>query len=139
MLKTISPLISPELLIMLHKMGHGDEIVFADAHFPAYSFNDVVYRADGIEVSSLLDAVIPLFELDEYVEDKAVMMQAVSGDSLPEGLAEEYQACLPQSAKIQFIDRFAFYERAKKASCVVLTGTTRKYGNIILKKGVTPL
>ncbi len=139
MLKNISPLLSPELLCMLYKMGHGDEIVFADAHFPAYSFNDVVYRADGLEVSALLKAVIPLFALDQYVKDNAVMMSAAKGDSIPEGLVEEYQACLPDQTTICFMDRFAFYDRTKSAACVVLTGTVRKYGNIILKKGVTPV
>ena len=74
MLKNISPLISPDLLKELCKMGHGDEIVLSDAHFPAYSFNDVIFRADGIEVPQLLEAILPLFELDQYVEDKVVMM-----------------------------------------------------------------
>ncbi|WP_068083728.1 L-fucose mutarotase [Polycladidibacter stylochi] len=138
MLKRINPIISPELLCELHKMGHGDEIVLSDAHFPAYSCNEKVMRADGSEVSDLLKAITPLIELDQYVTDNAVMMQAVEGDTLPEGLVEEYTSCLQDGAEISFIDRFAFYERAKSASCVVVTGTTRKYGNIILKKGVTP-
>lgn len=139
MLKNISPIISPDLLKEMHKMGHGDEIVFSDAHFPAYSCNETIFRADGIEVSQMLNAVIPLFELDQYVEDKVVMMSPVEGDELPEGLVEEYSRELPEEVKITYIDRFDFYKRAKNATCVVVTGTTRKYGNIILKKGVTPL
>lgn len=139
MLKNISPLISPELLAKLHKMGHGDEIVFADAHFPGYTFCDTVFRADGIEVPDLLKGVLPLFELDQFVDDKVIMMQAVEGDKIPDGLLDEYKACFEDDVKIHFIDRFAFYERTKKASCVVMCGTTRKYGCIILKKGVTPL
>ena len=139
MLKNISPLISPQLLCKLCEMGHGDEVVFADAHFPAYSCNDTVFRADGIEVSALLAAVTPLFELDQYVEDKAVMMAPVEGDQLPDGLVDEYLSALPADVSMTHIDRFAFYDRAKQASCVVVTGTTRKYGNIILKKGVTPV
>ncbi len=138
MLKNISPLISPELLMILHKMGHGDEIVLADAHFPADTCNDVVLRADGIEVAALMAGIIPLFALDDYVEDKAVMMSPAQGDEIPEGLVEEFMACLPEDTDIHFIDRFAFYERAQKATCIVITGTMRKYGNIILKKGVTP-
>ncbi|RKF20081.1 L-fucose mutarotase [Alginatibacterium sediminis] len=138
MLKMINPLISPELLCELSKMGHGDEIVLSDAHFPADSVNDTIFRADGIEVADLLDAILPLFELDQYVDDKVVMMQAVSGDHLPEGLVEEYSRSLPGGVAISFTERFAFYERSKNATCVVVTGTTRKYGNIILKKGVTP-
>ena len=136
MLKTISPLISPELLKMLHQMGHGDEIVFSDAHFPANSFNDMVLRADGLEVTALLAAIMPLWQLDQYAKDNVVMMAAVEGDMLPDGLVADYGATLPDNAEITFIDRFAFYERARFASCVVVTGTTRKYGNILLKKGV---
>nr|WP_321484398.1 L-fucose mutarotase [uncultured Cohaesibacter sp.] len=136
MLKTISPLISPELLMMLHQMGHGDEIVFSDAHFPANSFSDTVLRADGLEVTALLVAIMPLWQLDQYVKDNVVMMAAVEGDTLPDGLVADYTATLPDDAEITFIDRFAFYERTRSASCVVVTGTTRKYGNIILKKGV---
>lgn len=139
MLKNISPIISPDLLRELHKMGHGDEIIFSDAHFPAYSSNRPVMRADGIEVSQLIEAVIPLFELDQYVEDKVVMMSPVVGDELPEGLVEEYSKALPDGVNITYIDRFEFYARAEKSTCIVVTGTTRKYGNIILKKGVTPL
>ncbi|WP_068310330.1 L-fucose mutarotase [Polycladidibacter hongkongensis] len=137
MLKNIDPTISPELLYEIHKMGHGDEIVLSDAHFPAYSVNDKVLRADGLEVTRLMQAILPLFELDQYVDDKAVMMAPVEGDSLPEGLAEDYQSALPAGVSITYTDRFAFYDRAKTASVVVVTGTTRKYGNIILKKGVT--
>ena len=124
---------------MLHKMGHGDEIVFSDAHFPAYSVNATIYRADGSDVTDLLKAVLPLFELDQYVDDKVVMMAPVAGDSHPEGLVSEYQSTLPVETSITFIDRFAIYDRAQTASCVVVTGSTRKYGNIILKKGVTPV
>jgi L-fucose mutarotase len=138
MLKNISPIISPELLCELSSMGHGDEIVFSDAHFPAYTINQNTLRADGSEVSDFLHAVLPLFELDQYVDDKVVMMSAVTGDSLPEGLVEEYSAALPKDVSISYIDRFAFYERAKTAHCIVVTGTIKKYGNIILKKGVTP-
>ncbi|MGL5739189.1 MAG: L-fucose mutarotase, partial [Plesiomonas shigelloides] len=81
MLKNISPLISPDLLKVLAQMGHGDEIIFADAHFPAHSMGPEVLRADGVSVSDLLAAVIPLFELDSYAPP-LVMMAAVEGDSL---------------------------------------------------------
>lgn len=81
MLKTISPLISPELLKVLAEMGHGDEIVFSDAHFPAHSMGPQVIRADGLQVSDLLQAIIPLFELDSYAPP-LVMMAAVTGDAL---------------------------------------------------------
>lgn len=139
MLKNINPIVEPELLYMLAKMGHGDEIVFSDIHFPAYSFGEQVLQARGCEVSDLIEAVMPLIELDQYVPDKVVMMAPVGDDEHPPGLIEEYSSKLPPNTEISFIDRFAFYERAKTAKCVVVTGTTRKYGNVILKKGVTPI
>jgi L-fucose mutarotase len=143
MLKGISPLFSPELLAALYRMGHGDEIVLADAHFPGDSMNDLVIRADGLKIADLLDAILPLFVLDEYVDDPVVMMACVPGDEPDPQVEADYQSAIARHAakspKIQFIERFAFYERAKAAFAVVLTGETRKYGNIILKKGVTPL
>ena len=131
MLKTISPLISPELLKVLAEMGHGDEIIFSDAHFPAHSMGPQVIRADGLLVSDLLQAIIPLFELDSYAPP-LVMMAAVEGDTLD---ALSLQAPCPDIIRI---NRFAFYERAQKAFAIVITGERAKYGNILLKKGVTP-
>ena len=137
MLKNISPLISPDLLKTLAQMGHGDEIVFSDAHFPAHSFNSNVLRADGIPADKLLAGVIPLFELDAYATP-VIMMQAVPGDALDPEVEKAYRAALGYDGEIELVERFAFYERAKKAFAVVVTGETRKYGNVILKKGVTP-
>ena len=135
MLKTISPLISPELLKVLAEMGHGDEIIFSDAHFPAHSMGPQVIRADGLRVSDLLQAIIPLFELDSYAPP-VVMMAAVEGDALDPTVEQRYRQAL--SADIVRIDRFAFYDRAQKAFAIVITGECAKYGNILLKKGVTP-
>lgn len=143
MLKGISPLISPELLSVLCRMGHGDEIVLADAHFPGDTFNTNVLRADGLRIPALLDAILPLFELDAYVPHPLAMMAAVSGDTLDPAVENAYlQPILkhvPQASPIERVERFAFYERAKSAFAVVMTGETAKYGNIILKKGVTPI
>lgn len=143
MLKGISPLISPELLAVLSRMGHGDEIVLADAHFPGETMNDLVLRADGLRIPDLLDAILPLFELDAYVDDPLAMMAPVSGDALDPTVEAAYRVPIdkhaPQAPAIARVERFAFYERAKQAFCVVMTGETAKYGNIILKKGVTPL
>lgn len=143
MLKGISPLISPELLKILASMGHGDEIVLSDAHFPAESFNDRVIRADGLRVPELLRAILPLFELDAYVEHPLVMMAAVPGDTLDPAVEESYLKAVnetnPQIKAFGHEERFAFYERTKKAYAVLVTGETAKYGNIILKKGVTPV
>ena len=82
MLKGISPLLSPEILASLCRMGHGDEIILADAHFPAETFNSNVLRAVGLKIPDLLDAILLHFEVDEYVDDPIVMMAAVSGDIL---------------------------------------------------------
>ena len=143
MLIGISPLISPELLAVLHRMGHGDEIVLADAHFPGETFGQRVLRADGIKIAELLDAILPLFALDSYVDSPLVMMAAVAGDVLDPTVEASYQVAIdkhnPNAPVIQRIERFAFYERAKGAFAVLMTGETAKYGNIILKKGVTPL
>lgn len=142
MLKGISPLISPKLLEVLSRMGHGDEIILADAHFPAESFNDRILRADGLRIPDLLEAILPLFELDSYVPHPLVMMAAVEGDQLDPKVEESYLESIrktnPEIAPIQRIDRFDFYERAKNVFAVVVTGETAKYGNILLKKGVTP-
>jgi L-fucose mutarotase len=141
MLKGISPLFSPELLAALYRMGHGDEIVLADAHFPGNSVNNHVIRADGLKIADLLDAILPLFALDEYVDDPVVMMACVPGDEPDPEVEADYQAAIdryvPDGPAIQFIERFAFYDRAKDAFAVVMTGETRKYGNIMLKKGVS--
>lgn len=141
MLKGISPLISPELLETLARMGHGDEIVLADAHFPGESINSKVIRADGLGIPDLLEGILPLFELDTFVDHPLVMMAAAEGDQLDPKVEERYLERIhktnPNVPPIKRIERFAFYERAKKAFAVVMTGETVKYGNILLKKGVT--
>ena len=68
MLKGIAPCISPDLLKVLAEMGHGDEIVLADAHFPGHTMNERVLRADGLSVTTLLDGILPLFDLDTYAD-----------------------------------------------------------------------
>ncbi len=82
MLKGISPLISPELLSVLARMGHGDRIVLADAHFPGESTNSRCLRADGLLIADLLEAILPLFELDSYIADPLLMMAPAEGDEL---------------------------------------------------------
>ncbi len=143
MLYGISPLLSPDLLAVLCRMGHGDEIVLADAHFPGETFNKNVLRADGLAIADLLDAILPLFVLDTYVDHPLTMMAAVAGDALEPEVEKRYRGAVdrhwPQTPAILRIDRFAFYERTQKAFAVVMTGETAKYGNIILTKGVTPV
>lgn len=138
MLKGISPVISPELLKVLAEMGHGDEIILSDAHFPGHTFNSRVLRADGVGCEALLAGIIPLFELDAYAPP-VVMMAPVPGDSLDPTVEEKYCKAMGFTGAVERIDRYAFYERAQKAYAVVVTGETAKYGNILLKKGVTPI
>ena len=139
MLKGISPLISPELLKVLDEMGHGDEIVLADANFPSGSIGQRVIRADGIGTAELLAAILPLFPLDQYDSDHFVLMEVVPGDTVVPVIWEGYKAVLNDyepGTEVHKIERFAYYERAKKAYCVVATGEKAQYANIILKKGV---
>ena len=142
MLIGISPVISPEMLAILHRMGHGDEIVLADAHFPGETFGQRLIRADGLRIPQLLDGILPLFVLDDYVDSPLIMMAPVENDNLDPAVEESYQQVIhkhwPNTPPIERIERFAFYERTKQAFVVVMTGETAKYGNIILKKGVTP-
>lgn len=142
MLRGISPLLSPDLLALLTRMGHGDEIVLADAHFPGETCNPRVLRADGLRIPALLDAILPLFVLDQYASDHLAMMAAVPGDQLDPAVEAAYLVPIrrhaPDHQPIVRIERFAFYERAKRAFAVLMTGETAKYGNLILKKGVTP-
>jgi L-fucose mutarotase len=141
MLKGINPIISPDLLKILAEMGHGDEIILADAHFPGHTFCPKnVLRGDGLQIPDLLEGIIPLFELDSYA-DPLIMMAAVEGDHLDPQVEADYMAAIrkhaPDAPAVKRISRFEYYDRAEKAFACVITGTTAKYGNIILKKGVT--
>ena len=143
MLKGISPLFSPDLLATIYEMGHGDEIVLADAHFPAASLNPNIVRADGLRIPDLLNAILPLFELDSYDAYPVIMMEAVLGDEPDPNVNDEYMTVfikhIQRKPNILRLERFEFYSRAEKAFAVVATGELVKYSNIILKKGVTPV
>jgi L-fucose mutarotase len=143
MLIGISPVISPELLDALFRMGHGDELVLADAFFPGDSCNSRVIRADGIRVPALLEGILRLINLDYAVPHPVAMMAPQGSDTLDPEVEKSYRAVVdrlwPGTPPTERIERFAFYERAKKAYAVVMTGETVKYGNIILKKGVIPV
>jgi len=123
-------------------MGHGDELVLADAHFPGESLGKRVVRADGLRIADLLEAILPLFVLDTYVPHPLIMMEPVAGDTPDPQVEISYRKSIyltnPDLPPIKRIDRYAFYERTKNAFAVVMTGETAKYGNIILIKGVTP-
>jgi L-fucose mutarotase len=141
MLIGIHPVISPELLDALFRMGHGDEIVLADSFFPGDTFNTRVIRADGIGIPALLEGILPLIQLDEFVPHPVMMMQPTDPKDLDPKVEASYRAVIdrirPGTPAVERIERFAFYERAKTAYAVVMTGETVKYGNIILKKAAT--
>ncbi|XP_040906093.1 fucose mutarotase [Toxotes jaculatrix] len=146
-LKGIPSVLSPELLYALAKMGHGDELVLADANFPASSVcacGPKEIRADGLGIPQLLEAILKLLPLDTYVHSPAAVMDLVDSDkqrSLAVPVWDTYTQLLDQvgcQAPLEKVERFAFYERAKKAYAVVATGETALYGNLILKKGVIP-
>ena len=140
MLKRIPPIISPDLLVLLAEMGHGDELVLADANFPAVSHADRLTRADGHGVSVLLEAILQLFPLDSFVEQPAAVMRRVDQPDQPAPIWTEFQRLLDSAEgrhiSIERVERFAFYERTRAAFGVVATGETALYGNLIIKKGV---
>ena len=142
MLKGISPLLSPELLKVLCEMGHGDELVIADGNFPAESIgkNAIVIRADGHGVPEMLDAILQLIPLDQYVDQPAALMKVVPGDPVVPVIWDEYRALLKKHGedpdKVEMMERFAFYDRSKNAYAVIATGETAIYANVLLKKGV---
>jgi len=143
MLIGIPACIGPDLLALLHRMGHGDELVLADAFFCGDSFGRRVVRADGIRIPELLDGILGLINLDDCVPDPLVMMAPAPGDHLDPRVEASFRAAVdrhwPEAPAIARMERFAFYERAQRAFAVVMTGETVKYGNLILKKGVIPV
>ncbi|XID94058.1 L-fucose mutarotase [Paenibacillaceae bacterium WGS1546] len=140
MLKGISSLISPELLKILMEMGHSDEIVLADGNFPAASHARRLVRADGHGAPELLDAILRLFPLDQYVDKPVALMKVMPGDTVETPIwsvyAEIIEARTGLAAPFEEVERFAFYERAKQAYAIVATGERALYANLILKKGV---
>lgn len=140
MLKLISPLISPELIKVLMEMGHGDELVIADGNFPSASIARRLVRADGLGCLGLLDAILYLFPLDHYVEKPVALMAVVPGDPYQPAIWDDYRKIVQKHdtafREFDYVERFAFYERARKAYAVLATSEMALYANIILKKGV---
>ena len=140
MLKNISPLISPELLKILAEMGHGDEIVIADGNFPSHSMNDRVVRLDGHGGNEVLEAILQIFPLDTYADFNAMLMEVVPGDTVETPIWDVYKDTMAKyegsNVRVENIERFAFYDRAKTAYAVIATGESALYANLIIKKGV---
>ena len=139
MLKGIPPILSPELLKILMEMGHADEIVLADGNFPAASLARRLVRSDGHKVPELLDAILSLFPLDPFVEHPVALMAVVPGDSTRPVIWDTYRQVVQrheQFSDFEYVERFAFYERARQAYAIVATSEPAAYANIVLKKGL---
>ena len=139
MLKKIPKILSPQLVKTLMEMGHGDEIVIADGNFPCYTLSQNVVHADGLSGREILHALMELFPLDSYSTHQVFLMEVVQGDTYIPEIWDDYKAILQDSGEpysICYLERFAFYERAKSSYAVVATGEEALYANIILKKGV---
>lgn len=138
MLKGIPKIISPELLKILAEMGHGDEIVIADGNFPAAGNARILVRADGHGACELLEAILILFPLDTYVENPVTCMKVVEGDTAVPVIWEDFRKSVKaySDSEFEFLERNAFYEKARKAFAIIATGESALYANLILKKGV---
>jgi L-fucose mutarotase len=147
MLKNIPNILCPDLLKILMEMGHADEIVIADGNFPSASIaaetvSGNLVRMDGHGVPEVLEAILKLFPLDPYVDKAVGLMKLVPGDTVKTPIWDEYRRIIKASDEsekfddFESIERFAFYERAKKAYAVIATSETALYANILLKKGV---
>lgn len=140
MLKHIPPVLSPALFSVLMRMGHGDEIVLADGNFPSEGMGPEVVRADGHGVPVLLDAILQFLPVDDFVEDPALVMQPVHANTPEPPIWADFRRLLfhheQRPLDVRPLDRFEFYDRARKAFAIVATGETAIYANLILKKGV---
>lgn len=142
MLKGINPIIPPVLLKVLCEMGHGDTIVIADGNFPSESVgaNAQVIRMDGHGAPEILDAVLSLIPLDQYVEKPVCLMDRVKGDNADVSIWNKYDDILKKHEgkgleQVNMLERFEFYDEAKKAYAVIATSERSQYANVILKKG----
>ena len=140
MLRNIPPILSPAILHDLRAMGHGDEIVIADANFPGPGLGPTCHRLDGIPATDTLRAILTLMPLDSFVPDPALTMQVVGDPNAVPEIVQDFQGIIDEvadnPAPVSSLERFAFYDRARTAFAVIQTGETRFYGNIIIKKGV---
>jgi L-fucose mutarotase len=138
MLKHIDPLLGPDLVAALRAMGHGDEMAIVDANFPASSSGRPLIRLDGISATRAAEAVLSVLPLDDFVPDNAWHMQVVDDPKADLPIFAEFRHLLHHSngGRLTGLERFAFYEKAQSAFVIVVTGETRLYGNLLLKKGV---
>lgn len=140
MLKGIPKIISPELMKILMEMGHGDDLVIADANFPASSNGKRVIHCDGHNNVPLLDAILTFLPLDSFVERPVSLMAVVPGHDYTPTIWDQYRQVVKKHEKsftdFEYVERFAFYERAAKAYAIIATSEMALYGCVILKKGI---
>lgn len=143
MLKGIPKILSPELLKVLAEMGHSDRLIISDGNFPAESMGKdaIVVRCDGHGVPELLDAILQVFPLDTYVEHPVNLMEVMKGDDVKTPIWDTYKEIVGKyddrgGKAVGNIERFAFYEEAKKVYAIIATGESALYANIMLQKGV---
>lgn len=143
MLKGIPKILSPELLKVLCEMGHSDRLVIADGNFPAETMGKdaIVIRMDGHGACDVLEAILKVFPLDTYVEKPVNLMEVMPGDKVETPIWDDYTRIVAAEdarggAAIGHIERFAFYEEAKKAYAIIATGEGALYANVMLQKGV---
>ena len=142
MLRGIHPLLGPDLLHALRSLGHGDEVVIADANFTSHSLGPRVVRLDGVDAVAAADAILTHLPLDTFVDAAAFRMEVVGDPSAVPPICQTFADLVTNLAgpfEVKSLERFAFYERARQAAFIVATGERRLYGNLILKTGVLPL
>jgi L-fucose mutarotase len=141
MLRNIPPVITPDLMKIIMEMGHADYIVLADANYPVMSGAKRAVRLDGVQVDELLDAVLQFFPLDSFVPAPVTLMNYLPAEPKPEIWAKFDQIIKKYDIEkaykeFRLIERLDFYEYARGAYAIVQTGTTARYANIGLQKGV---
>ncbi len=143
MLKNIPQILSPQLLKVLCEMGHSDQIVISDGNFPAESIgkDSIVIRCDGHGAPELLDAILTVFPLDTYVDKPVNLMEVMPGDNVETPIWDTYKEIIQKhdnrgEETVGTIERFKFYDEAKKAYAIIATGEKALYANVILQKGV---
>jgi L-fucose mutarotase len=139
MLRGIHPILGPDLLHALRSLGHGDELVIADANFPSHSMGPRVVRLDGIDAVAAADAILTHLPLDTFADAAAFRMEVVGDPTAVPPICIAFGDLVRRLAgpfEVARLERFAFYERARRAQVIVATGERRLYGNLILKTGV---
>ena len=141
MLKGVPAIIPPELLKALCEMGHGDEFTIGDANFPAHSYSDHIIRMDGHKIPEILDAILKLIPLDQYVDHPVTVMEIPPEAGIEKPITDKYAKIAHEhdgrDDLLEYVERFSFYDRVKSRSLfVVMSGETEIYANVVIRKGV---